>query len=140
MDELDPLREAAKTLAERQSHLNEVQERLRIVKGRAQSEDGRITVEVGPTGTVEALKLDPRAMRMASEELAETIVALAKQATNDAAAQTQEAMKPLLGENVNWQEVVDNAGSIDSKMFDQFMRDMGLEPPHPPRALNLPPR
>jgi DNA-binding protein YbaB len=141
MDELYRLQQAAKTLAERQSQLGDVQERIRMVRGRAESDDGRIAVEVAPMGMLESLQLDPRAMRMASEDLAEKIVELVKLATDDANAQTQEAMKPLLGDTVNWQEIVENGGGgVDSEMFDRFMRDMGIEPRKPPAAPDMPRR
>lgn len=55
-------------------------------EGRGEAADGMVQVAVGPPGRVIALALDPRAMRMASESLAEEIT----RAVNEALADLQE--------------------------------------------------
>ncbi len=55
-------------------------------EGQGEAADGLIQVTVGPPGRITALTLDPRAMRMASESLAEEIT----QAVNAAFADLQE--------------------------------------------------
>jgi DNA-binding protein YbaB len=69
------------------------------VAGRAESRDGKIKVRVSATGQLTGLHIDPRAMRMGSQELADTIMELSRRATEDAARQLMEVTRPYLGDD-----------------------------------------
>jgi len=69
-----------------------LQETLADLAGKAESPDGRIRVECTVAETPAKLELDPRAMRMGSQELAEAITALIREATSDLKRQLQEAL------------------------------------------------
>ncbi|MFC4913381.1 YbaB/EbfC family nucleoid-associated protein [Actinomadura gamaensis] len=75
-----------------------VQERLRDVVGRARSEDGAVAVECAGGQGLTGLVIDPRAMKLGSQELAETVVRLVREATADLRRQTAELMREELGE------------------------------------------
>ncbi|GAA1698940.1 hypothetical protein GCM10009733_111700 [Nonomuraea maheshkhaliensis] len=66
------------------------------VVGQAASRDDKIRVRVSASGQLLGLHLDPRAMRLASHELTETIMELSRQATEDAARRVVELTRPYL--------------------------------------------
>ncbi|MFG1948419.1 YbaB/EbfC family nucleoid-associated protein [Nonomuraea sp. NPDC048826] len=68
------------------------------VVGRAATQDDRIQVRVSASGQLTALHIDPRAMRMGSRELADTIMDLSRRAAEDAARRLMEVTRPYLGE------------------------------------------
>ena len=60
------------------------------VVGSAESEDGYVRVRMGATGVVEAIELDPKVMRMPSQDLAEVLTATLNQARDHLAEQLAE--------------------------------------------------
>jgi DNA-binding protein YbaB len=86
--------------AERQlGRAKDLQERLSSVVGYAESEDGRVKVECANEKGVTKIQLDPRVMRMASEDLAETITQVSQQAMTDLRTRTQAAIREAYGGN-----------------------------------------
>jgi len=77
--------------------IGSLQNQLSELVGRAESQDGRIRVECTVAQTPAKLDLDPRAMRMGSQELAEAITALIREATQDLQRQVREAMTGSFG-------------------------------------------
>ncbi|MFD1541848.1 YbaB/EbfC family nucleoid-associated protein [Nonomuraea guangzhouensis] len=63
---------------------------------RAGSGNGWVSVEYGSSSGVQGLRLDPRAMRMDSAQLAETILDLIHQAKEQAEAEERERAEALL--------------------------------------------
>jgi DNA-binding protein YbaB len=93
-------REIDETLhgAEKQmGRVNQLQDALSSVVGRAESQDGRVKIECANEKGLTKVQLDPRAMRMASEELAETITAVSQEAMEDLRKQTQAAIRETFG-------------------------------------------
>ncbi|HEX4814459.1 MAG TPA: YbaB/EbfC family nucleoid-associated protein [Nonomuraea sp.] len=87
--------------AERQMGLlEEFQRDIGSYVGRAEDEHGLVTVEYDHQG-VRELELHPKAMRLASGELAELIKAVLKDATADFEARISQAMGELFGERGN---------------------------------------
>ncbi|MEV5560639.1 YbaB/EbfC family nucleoid-associated protein [Nonomuraea wenchangensis] len=66
------------------------------VVGQAESTDGKIRVRVSSSGQLVGLHLDPRAMRLGSQELASAIMELSRRATDDAARRLMEVTRPYL--------------------------------------------
>lgn len=66
------------------------------VVGQAASRDDKVRVRVSPSGQILALHIDPRAMRLASQDLAEIIMDLSRQATEDAARRVMDVARPFL--------------------------------------------
>ncbi|MDA0633373.1 YbaB/EbfC family nucleoid-associated protein [Nonomuraea sp. MCN248] len=68
------------------------------VAGRAATPDDKIKVRVSASGQLTALHIDPRAMRMSSQELAQTIIDLSHRAAEDAARHLMRVTRPYLEE------------------------------------------
>ncbi|MFI9845516.1 YbaB/EbfC family nucleoid-associated protein [Nonomuraea sp. NPDC051941] len=65
----------------------------------AESRDGWVSVEYSSASGVTDLRLDPRAMRMESARLAETILGLIHQAREHAEAEQRKRTEEFLGDN-----------------------------------------
>jgi DNA-binding protein YbaB len=87
-------------------------ERLRQVRGRGEAAGGLIRVEVTAGGQVTDLTLDPRVMRLASQDLREEIMAALRQAGADADRQTQQEADAF-GSNPGWEELISGEAEAD---------------------------
>ncbi|GGS78450.1 YbaB/EbfC family nucleoid-associated protein [Nonomuraea spiralis] len=67
--------------------LEKLQESLDAVRGRGEAADGQVRAEVLPTGALGGLRIDPRAMRLGADAVAEAVLAAAGAAAEDLAAQ-----------------------------------------------------
>jgi DNA-binding protein YbaB len=90
----DALRHAKSRLAD----MGGIQEKLSSLVGVAESEDGRIRAEADTGRGLKKLTIDPRAMRLGSEELAEVITEVVADAIADLRQQTQAAVQEGMGE------------------------------------------
>jgi DNA-binding protein YbaB len=70
---------------------------LTEASGHGEAADGLVRVEVGPEGTLLGVKIDPRAMRLGSDALAEAIMEAATGALTQATERLSEVMAPLTG-------------------------------------------
>ena len=86
-------------LAAQSAQFADVGRDLAETRGRGEAEEGRVVVEVLTTGSLAALRIDPRAMRLGSEALAEAILLAAGRAESDATAKAEALMLPLLDES-----------------------------------------
>ncbi|MFG1704338.1 YbaB/EbfC family nucleoid-associated protein [Nonomuraea sp. M3C6] len=82
-------------LAARTAGFEEVSRGLEEIRGRGESAGGQVAVELTPTGSLAALRIDPRAMRLGSQDLAEAIVEAFGQAEEDVAAQSFDLARTL---------------------------------------------
>ncbi|TDB84808.1 hypothetical protein E1264_23360 [Actinomadura sp. KC216] len=105
----------ARRVAEQSAELNE---RLSGLVGHAETQDGRLRLAFSPEQGLPELHIDPRAMRMGSEELAETIQRLTREAVADLERQKQEAARDVYGDD---QEA---ATPPDAEKLKQSLRDM----------------
>ncbi|QYC38716.1 hypothetical protein Nocox_05445 [Nonomuraea coxensis DSM 45129] len=80
--------------------LEKFQESVGDCVGRAEDENGFVTVEYGQDG-VRVLELHPKAMRLSSGELAELIKATLAEATADFQRAFSEMMADVLGQDVD---------------------------------------
>ncbi len=79
----------------------EMNERVAALKGEASSKDGRVKVACTMSDGVAALHLDPRALRLQSGELAETIRRLVNEANADLQRKLNELMTEAFGEEAS---------------------------------------
>lgn len=128
---------------QRFARLSELRERMSTFEGHAQTEDGRIRATYTATGGLTHLHLDPRAMRMGSEELAETIVSVVQQAARDLQEQNHQAMTEVFGEDENpmryltdQQAIQDRANEMQ-RNFNRTMNDVMGELDRVRRRLGL---
>jgi DNA-binding protein YbaB len=91
----DALRDAKSRLA----RMGELQEKLSALVGVAESEDGRVRAESDSRSGLKKLTIDPRAMRMGSDELAETITRVVSEAIADLRNRSQAMVQETLGKN-----------------------------------------
>ncbi|MDP9864432.1 MULTISPECIES: YbaB/EbfC family nucleoid-associated protein [Streptosporangium] len=66
--------------------LEELQEGLNAIRGRGEAANGQVRAEVLPTGALGSLRIDPRAMRLGADALAEAVLAAAGAAATDLTA------------------------------------------------------
>jgi DNA-binding protein YbaB len=93
------------------------------IVGTAESADGRIKVEYTAQDGVRNLTLDPRAMRMSSGELAETIQSLIAQARADFAAQGRELVAEATATSPLAPGRLGEAGRTAEAMLDERLRE-----------------
>ncbi|MFB9679938.1 YbaB/EbfC family nucleoid-associated protein [Streptosporangium vulgare] len=93
----DPETDRLLTVIEEQTtRMEEVGQSLAEARGRGEAAGGHVSVEVLASGALAALRIDPRALRLGSEALAEAILAASDEATRDAAEQTGTLLNSLL--------------------------------------------
>ncbi|SEH02900.1 YbaB/EbfC DNA-binding family protein [Nonomuraea solani] len=93
--------ELDRIMAEFQANSQEFSEVIGLageIAGEAASPDDKVRVRVSSSGQLTALHIDPRAMRLGSRELAETIMDLSMRATEDAARRLMDVTRPYLGQ------------------------------------------
>jgi hypothetical protein len=81
----------------RMAQVEEMQRRMAEIVGSAVSEDERISVAFSEANGLQKLDLDPRAMRLASEDLSAEIIKLVNQAREDAQQQAQQLVTEMIG-------------------------------------------
>jgi DNA-binding protein YbaB len=67
--------------------LEELQESLGAVRGRGAAAHGQVAAEVLASGALDSLRIDPRAMRLGADALAEAVLTAASNAATDLTAQ-----------------------------------------------------
>lgn len=94
-DPFERLEQMRGMFANTQSKVQEMQEQIAALSVETQEEDGRLKATVG-SGGVTSLFIDPRAMRLGSEELAERLTALIQKATSEMQVEVQRLSDELL--------------------------------------------
>jgi DNA-binding protein YbaB len=90
------VKDLVSSLAQQNTRLRETQGRMKELRGTGRSADERVRVEVDQFGVLTGLRIDPRAMRLGSEALAEAILAAVEQGVRDVKAQADAMMRPLV--------------------------------------------
>lgn len=93
--------------------LEELQRRLADWRTEGYDPEGLVRVEVGPTGNLLDLALDPRAMRLDSQSLAEAILAAAQSATAKAAQEINELVEGLLPSDSGFGDMMTGSGMMN---------------------------
>ncbi|GAA2320264.1 hypothetical protein GCM10010149_86410 [Nonomuraea roseoviolacea subsp. roseoviolacea] len=97
------------------ARIEELQKSMTDIVGRAQDEDGLVTVEYGSEG-VRQLQLHPKAMRLSSGELADLIKVVLRDAAADLQVQVSGAMSEAFGEDDNPMKFVENPDEALNKI------------------------
>ncbi|RCG32635.1 YbaB/EbfC family DNA-binding protein [Sphaerisporangium album] len=115
------------------ARMAELQRRLPELVGRAQDKDRLVTVEYGAEGLRE-LELNPRAMRLASTDLAELIKTVTRLAAQDLGVRTNEVMEEVFGAEENPMRLLNDpdaalAGAKEAeaaynRVFDDVMGEL----------------
>jgi DNA-binding protein YbaB len=91
-------------LVENMGKVEELQGKLAEVVGTGEAADGRVRVSSDNTGRITQVEIDPRAMRLPSDDLAAAITEAAQLAFDDISKQASDLMT----------EMMPNAASFDS--------------------------
>lgn len=83
---------------EQAARASQLKERLAELKGSARNSDGSVTVTVAPSGAILGLQLSPAAMNRTHTQLTQEILGTIRQATQQAAAMTEELVRPVVGD------------------------------------------
>ena len=142
--------EVLRSSRERMAKVTEVRERMAGLTGSAESSDGRVKVVCTSTDPLAELHIDPRAMRIGSEELAAAIRQVSRLAREDLDRQTREISQELYGDEDNpmdalrnreelkrnltdMQEMFGKAGNDAQAVIDQLHKRLGIRDPGRPR-------
>jgi DNA-binding protein YbaB len=135
---------------ERMAKVAQVRERMAGLTGSAESSDGRVKVVCTSADPLAELHLDPRAMRMGSEELAAAIRQVSRQAREDLDRQANLIAEETYGQDENpmealrdperlkknldeVQDMFKQAGNDTQAMMDLLRRGLGVQPPGDPK-------
>lgn len=142
--------EVLRNSRERMAKVSEARERLAGLAGHAESTDGRIKVTSTSQDPLAELHIDPRAMRMGSEELSAAIRQVSRLAREDLDRQANEITREVYGDDDNpmdalrdpeqlkknlteMQEMFGKAGNDARAMIDQLRQGLGIRHPGEPR-------
>lgn len=123
----DLLRNPEEIVAQQQAELaraQELQTKIDQVTGTATSDDERIQVSFSESAGVTSLTLDPRVLRMPSEDLAAEIMRLVNAARQDTHAQIQVVLDDTLGDDArpDMDQINEQVTQMKQQM-NEFMRD-----------------
>ncbi|MFC5826259.1 YbaB/EbfC family nucleoid-associated protein [Nonomuraea insulae] len=76
--------------------LEELRDRIASVEGRGEAADGRVVVNVTQTGALAGITIDPRAMRLSSDQLAAAIMEASARAARDAEHEAGDLVAPFI--------------------------------------------
>ncbi|MED7925120.1 YbaB/EbfC family nucleoid-associated protein [Nonomuraea sp. LP-02] len=78
------------------AELEALRDRLAEVRGRGEAADGRVVAETTQDGALTGLAIDPRAMRLGSDRLAEAILRASARAARAAGERAADLVTPFL--------------------------------------------
>ncbi|MEJ2857868.1 MULTISPECIES: YbaB/EbfC family nucleoid-associated protein [unclassified Saccharothrix] len=127
-------------IADLQRKSAELQENFAAANGRATSNDGQVTVTVGPNGSLLNLELGHRACDLGPARLTAVILETARSAQKVAAAKVVEAFEPLGADTEAMQFVLDSIAAHDEpEEVDEDAFEPEPEPePEPQRVPHRP--
>ncbi|SCE80837.1 YbaB/EbfC DNA-binding family protein [Micromonospora viridifaciens] len=111
----DAMAQIAARMREQMARGEELRGRLTGLTGRAVSEDGLIEVACTADDPAHELRLDPRAMRRPTAELAEVLQELLRSARADLHRQTAEAVREA-GDQVGPQSLIGDPAAAQAKL------------------------
>ncbi|MDN3352913.1 YbaB/EbfC family nucleoid-associated protein [Actinomadura sp. DC4] len=108
----------ASAIVAQNDKLHDVRRQVAGLRGKGRSADERVEVEVDQFGALSQLKIDPRAMRLGSEELAQAILSAARHGIENVHAQAEALMRPLITELMLTNRRMDAAHSAGQDLDD----------------------
>ncbi|HEU5157522.1 MAG TPA: YbaB/EbfC family nucleoid-associated protein [Streptosporangiaceae bacterium] len=132
----------ARQMREQTAQAEELRRQVAGLVGHAESDDGQVRLGVSSAGGLTELSIDPRAMRMGSDNLARMILDLFGRARADLDRQKQEAARETLGDDFDpaaltmdaktmegalkgMSETVESAGQNITALMEQLRRRLG---------------
>ncbi|WP_329248898.1 YbaB/EbfC family nucleoid-associated protein [Actinoallomurus sp. NBC_01490] len=119
------LHDMVATITRQNTALREAQARMSELRGTGRAAGDRVTVEVDRFGALTGLRIDPRALRLSTEALAEAILDAARQGVRDVRARADEMMRPLVTGSAGANAVADaDLGGHDLDDILAALRDV----------------
>jgi DNA-binding protein YbaB len=94
---LDRLEKLATEMAERSRTIEAMTDQLNEIEVTVEEAEGQVRVVAGSGGHVSRVELDPRAMRMGSDQLAEALTRACQRAVQEYEDRVMELMSPVMG-------------------------------------------
>jgi DNA-binding protein YbaB len=94
----NPVDSLLSVITESDEHLARIRAHQAELRGRGTTANGRVVAEVLSSGALVSLSIDPRAMRLGSEVLADEILAAVRKAAQDVSGRATELMEPSVTE------------------------------------------
>ncbi|MEU4232689.1 YbaB/EbfC family nucleoid-associated protein [Nonomuraea sp. NPDC026600] len=114
-DSWDLLRQLVQEVDQQTEQVKEMHRKVRDLTGSAQSDDGMVTVTVGPQGELRAVDFDPRVYReLTPTELAVCVVEQAAIATQRVSAELRTLAGPMVAEDVPFEDLFGEGTSFES--------------------------
>lgn len=109
---------------EQLARVHEMERRIAELTGSATSADKRISVTYSETNGVESITLDPRVMRMPSEDFAAELARVVNAARTDMREQAERVIEETIGNDgrPDLEELAVDVTQIEATM-NEFMRD-----------------
>jgi DNA-binding protein YbaB len=111
-------------LQQRMGGLRDYQEGAASITGLGQAAEGRVRATVAPGGVVRCLDIDPRAMRLGSQMLAEALLEAIRLGTQDADQQLAELGREAAGPVQAFTDAAGMRGELDQMVAD-LNRNLG---------------
>lgn len=109
----DHLSDVERGLREQLAAVHALTAKIAEVRGEGSDDTGLVHATVGTGGKVLDLTLDPRVMRMTSQDLAQHVLAALEAARLDAERQIQAATANAFRTNRSWEEILSGDAPID---------------------------
>ncbi|MEV0144730.1 MULTISPECIES: YbaB/EbfC family nucleoid-associated protein [unclassified Nonomuraea] len=114
-DSWDLLRQLVQDVDRQTEQVKDMHHKVRDLTGSAQSEDGMVTVTVGPQGELRAVEFDPRVYReLTPTELAACVVEQAAVAARKVADELRTLAGPLIAEDVPFEDLFGEGTGFES--------------------------
>lgn len=110
---------------ERVAKMQEMRERISELVGYAQDEEGMVKVTYTAAGGLDQLELNPRAMRLASQDLSERIRTAVREAAEDLQRKMREVTQETFGDRPDLRdpEVAMEQAKEAQAAFDRTLKD-----------------
>lgn len=121
----DELRKRLADMVGQVSQLRDAQAELTRMLTEGEAADGLVGVTVGPTGALTDVRIDPRAMRLDSQTLAESILEAARVATERSVERANELFSGLGSIDMGTMMTTgapDKAGSDPMAVFEKLQK------------------
>ena len=102
-DEVDRL---LSRVSEQVEQLEKTREEFTEMRGEGEAAEGMVKVSVRPGGAIDTININPRAMRLGSEALAEAITEAAHAAEKNVTERMTEIMQPLIGDTTAFNDIL----------------------------------
>ena len=122
-----------RSFEEQAKKAGELQQAMKDLRGVGRSRDGAVTVTAATSGAVLGLQLSPNAMNRSHVQLQQEILDAIRMATQHAAQQLEQAVAPILGDQLQQFKDGMAASGVEPMMPSAPPPPGAPQPPQPPQ-------